>query len=158
MTGLGAPGGSTEGGEEEFEELRFSWDRTSWSSACKSAICFQASSKAARSRPHSGQEDTGVARDSLMDNHDTEMARNCKVLNNHWACGRKVDAKSRTGRLRIVIEVGTRCRPRTWMRRFFVSRQSYSIASCRLCCRERPPRTPAEPCFPGFSRAALQNP
>ena len=26
MTGLGAPGGSTEGGEEEFDELRFSWD------------------------------------------------------------------------------------------------------------------------------------
>ena len=26
MTGLGAPGGSTEGGEEEFEELRFNWE------------------------------------------------------------------------------------------------------------------------------------
>ena len=26
MTGLGAPGGSTEGGEEEFDELRFSWE------------------------------------------------------------------------------------------------------------------------------------
>jgi len=35
-----------------------------------------------------------------MDDDDTKVSRNCKVLNNHWACGRKVDAKSRTGRLR----------------------------------------------------------
>ena len=27
MTGLGAPGGSTEGGEEEFDELRCNWEQ-----------------------------------------------------------------------------------------------------------------------------------
>ena len=58
---LGGPGGSAEGGEEELEELRLSWERNSWSSACKSAICFWAWSKAARSLPHSGQENSGVA-------------------------------------------------------------------------------------------------
>jgi len=38
-----------------------------------------------------------------MDDDDTKVSRNCKVLNNHWACGRKVDAKSRIGRLSHIL-------------------------------------------------------
>ena len=82
-TGFGAPGGSTEGGKEEFEELRFSCDRNSRSSACKAVISFRASSKSARRRPHSGQEATGVAEDSLIQADNTEVARNCKVLRDY---------------------------------------------------------------------------
>ena len=100
MTGLGAPGGSTEGGEEEFDELRFSWERSSWISACKSAICLRASSncprassKAARSWPHAGQEATGLAAGSFMYDEHTEVARNCNVFNDHQALSRIIDAR-----------------------------------------------------------------
>src|SRR5271157_4300340 len=110
MTGLGAPGGSTEGGEEEFDELRFSWERNSWISACKSAICLRASSncprassKAARSWPHSGQEATGLAGGSFMYDKDTEVARNCKVFNDHQALSRIIDARGGTERLQTMI-------------------------------------------------------
>ena len=44
-----------------------------------------------------------------MDDDDTKVSRNCKVLNNHWACGRKVDAKSRTGRLRFFERARPSC-------------------------------------------------
>ena len=105
-TGLGAPGGSTEGGAEEFDELRFSRERSSWISACKSAICLwassnctRASSKAAWSWPHSGQEATGLAAGSFMYDQHTEMARNCNVFNDYQALSRKIGTRRGTERL-----------------------------------------------------------
>src|ERR1700678_954242 len=106
MTGLGAPGGSTEGGEGEFDELRFNWERSSWISACKSAICLRASSncpratsKVARSWPHSGQEATGLATGSFMYDEHTQVARNCNVINDRQALSSIIHARRGTGRL-----------------------------------------------------------
>src|SRR4051812_10272513 len=65
----------------------------------KSAICFRASSRAARSSPHSGQEDPGVAEDSFIHTNDTEVVRNCKKRIDNQIPRGKRGAELGTGRL-----------------------------------------------------------
>ena len=69
-------------------------------SACKSAICLRASSncprassKAAWSWPHSGQEATGLGGGSFIYDEDTEVARNCNLFNDHQAPSCIIDAR-----------------------------------------------------------------